>query len=52
MGNLNGKIIENPLENPDCYPSMAMSTYALFTTLHQHDDLMCKYHYKTVKSSK
>jgi hypothetical protein len=48
-GILNGKIIEKPDKNPDCYPSMG--TYAPFTTLHKNDDLGCKYHYQTVKSS-
>ena len=48
-GILNGKIIEKPDKNPDCYPSMG--TYAPFTTLHKNDDLRCKYHYQTVKSS-
>ena len=32
-GILNGKIIENPDKNPDCYPSTG--TYAPFTTLHK-----------------
>jgi hypothetical protein len=48
-GILNGKIIEKPDKNPDCYPSMG--TYAPLTTLHKNDDLRCKYHYQTVKSS-